>query len=419
MEGKLANIDFDELKEISKNFQQKPKPNFGGLSSLERAQQEVNFGFPEKSKTKSSVAKVDLKKDNLSKTGLSHELKIKINVASPKIKKYVGKAKPSQKNLVQTEDIEKLVSQGEFSSRSISFIPYKSGLLNASEALDKINNDFKNFKLLEENFLTEENISFILSKIEKIYDISSSQKMTLKDFYLSIQKEILNAKSHRQKAAESLSKIKTKAFREKLSQELQRMMKPNGDLYTYYVNFKLIDEEYKKRFLLRILSIDSYIMKKIKEIISFNQNDISFRFDEILEFVSVISTRNILMENFHHEIEQLAEQKKEIDNLKDEALKLEAEISKLAQVFGRSGKYGRSIERASNITEKLKKDYSLNISQIIEMPMTKIQKIILSLDTGNYITLKRVNDELKTISSKELETKCLEIYNNTQKQAIK
>lgn len=411
----MPNINLDELNEVSKNFRNRPKPNFGGLSSLEKAQQEVNFGKPKIENNKVKISSNSPTPPPAKK----EEVKIKINISSPKIKKKIAKADEDKKKLVQSEDIDKLISGGEFSSHSISFIPYGAGLLNASQALEKINNQYKQFKTLEENYLTAENLNFILKKIEKIYDLNQSQKLTLSDFYESILQNKATADEKRKKALINLSKIKTKEFREKISAELQRMMKPQGDLYAYYANFTLIDDEFKKRFLRRILSIDAYIMKKIKELIILNQNDVLFRFDEILEFVSVINTRNILMENFHSQIEHLASHKNQADKLKKDALALEEEISQIAKIYGRLGKYGQSIDRSSSITEKLKNSYFSLISEIMELPMTKIQRLILSLETGNYTTLESVKVKLLEILPKDIENACHETYEKIEKQAIR
>lgn len=408
----MANIDPNDLKDISRSFK-RPRPSSGGLSSLEKAQREVNFGTP-KINQKQEVDTIDKR----SETPLK-EIKIKLNVSSPKIKKRPTPPQDKTKKLVQTEDIEKLVSEGEFSSKSISFIPYGAGLLNAREALDKIKNSYKTFKILEENYLTKDNLKFIFAKIDKIYDLNTRDKQTLKDFYNLIFTNKKKADESRDKAKKLLAKINSKAFREKLSAEVQRMMKPKGDLYVYYSNFDLIDEEFKKRFIARILSIDAYIIKKTKELVNFNNNDILFSYSEILEYISVINTRNYLMENFHQQVEHLANEKNEADNLKKEALKIEQEISDIAKTYGRSGKYGLSIVRSSGITQRLKESYFSLISEVMEPPMTKLQKIILSLETGNYLSLKSIQEKLDKIIPKDIENSCFKTYEKIEKQTIK
>lgn len=406
----MANIDPNDLKEVSKSFS-RPKPQVGGLSSLEQAQREVNFGKPNTKEKTDDLVSTPAKNTSVKKA-------IKISLSSPKIKKSASKPKDN-KELIQTEDVEKLVSEGEFSSHSISFIPYGAGLLNASQALEKINTDHKKFKILEENYLTKDNLKFIINKIDKIYDLNDSKKQTLKDFYSSIFIIKKNADTKREEAQKLLKKINSKVFREKLSTEIQRMMKPKGDLYVYYSSFDLIDEEFKKRFISRILSIDSYIIKKIKELVNFNTNDVLFSYAEVLEFISVINTRNHLMENFHEEVEHLANEKNKADSLKKEALKLEDEISNIAKTYGRSGKYGTSIIRSSGITQKLKESYFSQISQKMEPSMTKLQKIILSLETGNYLSLGSVKEKLDEISPKDVENSCFSIYDKIEKQTIR
>lgn len=407
----MANIDPEELKAAARGFSKKPRPRFGGLSSLERAQREVNFGAPKIS--------VDKEKPSTASPTNDKEKKIKISLSSPTIKKRIQKPQEDKKKLIQTADVEKLISGGEFSSHSISFIPYGAGFLNASQTLQEINLNYKIFKTLEENYLTSDNLNFILAKIDKIYDLEQSQKQSLKDFYLLILKTKQSADEKRKKALEVLSKIKSKTFREKLSTEMQRMMKPQGDLYLYYTNFDLIDQEFKKRFLARILSIDAYVIKKIKELVGLNQNDVLFRYEEILEFVSVLSTRNLLMENFHAQVEHLASQRKQADDLKKEALKLEKEISNIAKTYGRGGKYGSSIDRSRSLIKRLKEAYFNLISEIMEPPMTKIQRIILSLETGNYLSLQGVKEKLDQISAKDIENACFKTYEKIEKQKIK
>ncbi len=411
----MANIDPDDLREVSKSFS-RTKPQIGGLSSLEQAQREVNFGTPDIS-NKNQKKSIEPSKDAVNIP--INSTKIKINLASPKIKKRITKPQDNSTKLVQTEDVEKLISEGEFSSHSISFIPYGAGLLNASQALNKISSNYKQFKILEENYLTKDNLQFIISKIEKIYDLSQSQKQTLKDFYNLIFSNKKKTDIKRQDATKLYSKIGSKDFREKLSTEIQRMMRPNGDLYVYYTNFELIDAEFKKRFINRILSIDAYVIKKIKELMNLSQNDILFRYEEILEFISVINTRNFLMDNFHREVEHLASEKNEADKLKNEVSKIEGEISNIAKIYGRLGKYGVSIVRSSGITQRLKDSYFDQISEIMEPPMTKLQRLILSLETGNYLSLESVREKLDSIDPKEIENSCFKTYDKIEKQAIK
>ena len=407
----VANIDPEELKDISKNFRVKPK--FAGLSSLEEAQKQVNFGVPqinvnEKERDIDSLQVTDRKKPA-----------IKINLTSPTIKKDIDTSTNTEKKLIQETDVEKLVSEGGFSADSLSFVPDGAGFITAKDALKKIEKHKDKFASLQDNYLTGQNIEFIISKIDKIYDLSDLQKTMLREFYQHILKNKKTAKLKREKASEYLHKIKQKQFRENISYELQRMMKPNGDLYKYYTAFELIDEEFKKRYINRILSIDAYILKKMRQLMEYNQNDLLFGYDEILEFVAVLDTRNLIMENFHQQVESLALQKKQIDSMKQEVSSLESKILSIAQTYGKSGKYGNMINKSSGITQKLKKSYFNNISECINQPMNQVQQIALMLNTENYTSIDLVKQKINTINISSIENKCLAIYDKINKQTIK
>lgn len=396
----VGNISYDDLASLTGAFNKTPKPKLK-TGSLDDAARAINFGMPE----------------NHGKTP-TNDLKIKINISSPTIKKNIVKSVDTKDKLVQEADIEKLISGNEFSSQSISFIPYSAGFITASEALEKITNDYENFYTLQQNYLSDDNLKFILTKIDKIYDLSQKDKNNLIHFYRTILDIKAQARQKRVKAETALEKIKTKVFREKLGSEIARMMKGSGDLYQYYISIDLIDSEVKKHFLNRIGEIDYYIIKKIKELVTFTKTDINFRFEEIMEFLNVIKTRNILMENFHSQVEQVVRQKKLSD---DHHLQIEKTINaleSLARDYGRLGTYGRQIFRSDSLLNQVKINYFQTIATLIQPSIIKAQGLILDLETGNFISLEKMKDAIDAIDVKEIKNKCDDIFTKTYKQKI-
>lgn len=403
----MSNISSDDLKEISISLAKKPKLNPTSLDSMARA---INFGTP----------KTEIEKDPLLEPNINKPVSktVKINIASPKIAKRPVQADPTQKKLVQEIEVDRLV-KGEFSSNSISFIPYGAGFISAKEALDKIQSDYANFKVVQKNYLSLESINLIISKIDKIFDLDANQKSDLRNFYTSLYSKKQNLKENSLKAQSILSKIKGNQFRINLSKEVQRMMPNSGDLYLYYKNFNLIDEETKGQFLEKIVSIDAYIIKKIKEIVTLNQNDLNYCFDEILNFIEIINERNILMHNFHEQVNHLTQQKISSEKYLKMANQTLQNISQVAKDFGKSGKFGREILRSSNLINSFKNNYFILISQIIEPNITILNKIIFNINTGNYPSLESVKSHLDQINIDQINLKCKEIYDQTLEKSIK
>lgn len=398
----MGNISYDDLASLNDAFNKTPKPKLSLSGSLNDAAKAVNFGVPQYENI--------LPKDNQ---------KIKISISSPSIKKIIKKSPEDQSKLVQEADIEKLVSGNEFSSQSISFIPYNASFITAAEALDKIKNDYKIFYAIEENYLSKTNLEFILSKIDKIYNLSQKDQEILKNFYKTIL-DIKNKNSSEQTRAEKLlEKIKTKVFKEKLGTEITRMIKDSGDLYKYYVSIDLVDPETKNFFLHRISEIDYYILKKIKELVGFTKTDLIFRFDEIIDFVKVIDTRNILMENFHQQVEQLVSQKKAIDLYNQEIAKIINSLESLARDYGRLGTYGKQIYRSDSLLNQTKNNYFQNIATLIHPYTVKAQSLVLDIETGNYTSLEKIKNDIGSINLKEIQNKCEELFTKTLNQKIK
>jgi len=406
----MPNLDIQGLnkKTISQKYS---KPKLGGISSLNLASRKLHFGEP-----KISNNNIEIKNNTLNNE--SQTQKIKINISSPTIKKKIIKSDLGEKRLVQETDINILLSRGEFSSEAISFIPYGVGLLNAKEALQKINEDIEEFKILQENYLTTDNLKFILNKIDKIYDFNDSQKITLKDFYFSIYKKQKDKSQKIVKTNEILQKIKSNQFRTKLGEEVQRMAK-TGDLYKYYSTFELIDDNIKKIFISNILNIDYYIIKKSKELVIFNQNDVNFRYKEILDFYEVISRRNILMNNFHSQTEHLLSQKKIANEYEEEAKEMLAYINSITKNYSRTGKFGRSIDKSSLLLNNLKEHYFREITIIIEPVLIKLERVVIDLNTGNYKTIESIKGRINSIDLKSLENKCHKIYEKIIGQILK
>lgn len=406
----MDNININELKELSRSIGKPQKPKLAGIKSLNDAARSVHFGAP-------NIAISNIKPETKIASSQYSPQKIKIKISSPTIKTKISKPDFEEKKLVQETDIERLFAHGEFSSESISFIPYGAGFINAKEALNLIKIDYQQFKTIEENYLTPENIQLIITKIDKIFDLEVFQKDALKDFYSSILYRFTLVANKRKKAQTILEKIKSKEFRLKLSGEVQRMAK-NGDLWKYYNNFSSIDEIIKKKFLVRIASIDSYILKKIKELIILTQNDVNFRFDEILEFHSVIESRNILMTNFHDQIEHLTRQKNQADKMLLDSKDLLGELIKITAVYSKNGKFGRSIARSEGLLNRLKNNYFEEIAVQIEPAMIDLERIVIDLETGNYEYLEAMKQRLDNIDLKNLEDRCNKIYEKIIKQAI-
>lgn len=406
----MSSLDIKGLnkKVISQKYS---KPKLGGISSLNLASRKLHFGEP-----KITQNSIEIKK-NISNNNDDSE-KIKIRISSPTIKKNIIKSNLDEKRLVQETDINILLSRGEFSSEAISFIPYGIGLLNAKEALQKINENYEEFKILQENYLTMDNLKFILNKIDKIYDFNDSQKIALKDFYFSIYKKMQNKSQKIAKANEILQKIKSSQFRTKLGEEVQRMAK-NGDLYKYYNDFELIEDNVKKSFISNILNIDYYIIKKSKELIIFNQNDVNFRYKEIIDFYEVISKRNILMNNFHSQTEHLLSQKKVANEYEEDAKDMLSYLNNITKNYSRRGKFGRSIDKSSLLLNHLKEHYFREITLIIEPVLIKLERVIIDLNTGNYKTIDSIKNRINSIDLKTLENKCHKIYEKIIGQILK
>ena len=399
----MANVSADDLASLAEAFPVKAvKPKLKGVNSLNEAQRRVNFGIPQTA--------ISAKEE---------PIKIKIRLASPTIKKNIPAPILSDKKINQEADIDKIASTGAFSASAISFIPYGVGFLNAFEALKQIKNNYKIFYSLQQNYLSEANLEFILTKINKIYDLSDKDRDNLRHFYHSLLISKQTAHKKRTSVKTYLDKIKSKAFRTKISEEIQRMMQPDGDLYKYYSAFSLIDESIKKQFLHRIAEIDFYIIKKIKEIINFTVTDIEFCFDEVLEFVSVIETRNILMDNFHEQVEQLASQKKLTDQMSKEIENTIASLEEIAKNYGKLGKYGRQINLSGSLLNQLKKKYFQSISGFISPNVAKAQETMLNLDTGNYNTLEDIKNAIGSIDIKKINKQCEEMFTNIKGKEIK
>lgn len=398
----MGNISYDDLASLNDAFNKTPKPKLKLSGSLDDAAKAVNFGIPQYQTDTPEDKKI-----------------IKINIASPSIKKVIKKTQDPQTKLVQEADIEKLVSGNEFSSQSISFIPYNASFITAAEALDKIKNDYKAFYAIENNYLSRENLQFILTKIDKIYNLSQKDQEILKNFYKTIL-DIKNKAQEKQVRAEKLlEKIKTKIFKEKLGAEITRMIKDSGDLYQYYMSIDLIDDEIKKFFLHRINEIDYYILKKIKELVTFTKTDLLFRYEEILEFVAIINTRNVLMENFHQQIEQLVSQKKTTDSYSLEIEKIIKALETLAKDYGRLGTYGKQIYRSASLLNQTKNDYFQNIASLIHPYTIKAQSMVLDIETGNYTSLEKIKNDIGSIKINDIQKQCEDLFTKTLNQKIK
>lgn len=394
----MGNIDPRDLAEIEQSFKRtKPRLHTESLD-LTQMHKAVNFGVPTLSADK--------------------EEPVKINVASPKIKISIKPSTSSTEKIVQ-EIPENISKKGEFSATSISFIPYGGSFLNASQALEHITKDEKAFQILEDNYLGLEHIQFIIGKIDKIYDMPQSQKLILRHFFEKIihHKEHIN--SARSKAKDVLTKLKDEKFRTRLSTEIQRMFRGSGDLYKYYEEFKAIDEQTKKFFLNRITNIDYYILKKIKEIIIFNQNDLFFRYEEINEFAKVLEARNVLMSHFHLQVEQLASQEKLAEKFATELDDLLEKLVAIAKDYGKTGRYGRVVNRSSGLQDRYKIDYLKKINTIIEPAIAKIQKTKLDLETGDFLSIDLLKQSIKNIIVKDIKSACDLTYQNIIKKEIK
>lgn len=383
------NIDPADLELLNKSF--KPiKPKIKGDKSIDEIARTINFGnpkiTPDKEINKISINSLKIKdKNNKQQNQETQEPKIKIIISEDK--------------------------KNQFSGKTISFIPYRGAYLSAYEALKKIRENKKNFEYLEDAYLNEEQINIILAKIEKITDLTDQEKNILKLFFNEILQTKKRNLTKRQKAQELLEKIKSKGFRVTMSKEIQRMIKGSGDLYNYYQNFDLIDEDIKKEFLSKIQSIDYYIVKKIKELIGFTNIDLFFRYDEIIKFLTIVETRNILMENFHQEVENLANENKNINLYLDNINHLLEKIILLAKDFGKNGKYGKNINNSTNLDRSTKENFFVKINNIIKPEIDKIQKIKLDLETQNYISLKLIKENLEKINLKTIEDKCQQLLN--------
>ena len=394
----MGNIDPRDLEELEQAFK-RTRPRLDGnnldLTDMHKA---VNFGVPTLNEDK--------------------EEPVKINVASPKIKITIKPSEATSEKIIQ-EAPEDLSKKGDFSATSISFIPYGGSFLNASQALENITKDEKSFKILEDSYLGLEHLRFVTGKIDKIYDLGQSQKLTLKHFFEKIIHHKEKISMSRTKAKDVLTKLKDEKFRTRLSTEIQRMFRGSGDLYEYYLGFKAIDDSTKKFFLNRITNIDYYILKKIKEIIAFNQNDMFFRYEEINEFAQVLEVRNVLMNHFHLQVEQLASQEKLSEKFATELDGLLEKMVAVAKDYGKTGRYGRIVTRSSALVDKYKNDYLKKINDILEPAIAKIQKTKLDLETGDFVSIELLKQSIKDIDVKDIKFACDKTYQETIKREIK
>lgn len=386
------NIDPADLELLSKSFKS-VKPKYKGEKSIDQIARTINFGEPKFSDDK-----------NIEDIGINS---IKINKPSEKASQILEE--PKIKITIPQE------TKIKFSGKSISFIPYRGNFLSAYEALQKIKENKKNFEYLEDTYLNEEQINNILEKINKITDLSENDKNKLKDFFNEILSTKKNNFQKRQKAKELLDKIKSKNFRVNLSNEIQRMIKNTGDLYNYYNKFDLIDEQIKKEFLSKIQAIDYYIVKKIKEIIGFTNIDLFFRYDEIIKFLTILETRNILMENFHQEVENLSNENKTISLYLENINNLLKEITQIAKDFGKNGTYGKKIFISTELDQSIKNQFFTTINSFIKPEIDKIQKIKLDLETQNYISIKLIKENIDKIKINDIKNKCLNYFEKINK----
>lgn len=394
-----------DLEAVSQSLARSTKPKLSALNSLDKAARVANFGVPNTDISEKFPAS-------------SNETPLRINLVSPTIKKRLDKAPQEEKKLVQEAQIDKLISHGEFSSDAISFVPYGVGFLTAHEVLLKINGDPEQFTILQENYLTDTSLKFIIDKIDKVFDLDHNQKEQIRSFYLSILLKRQKKSTQIERVKAILSKIKSKTFRTQLGSEITRMIPNSGDLYNYYANFNLIDEEIKKMFMAKINQIDGYVLKKTKELLSFNQNDINRRYQEILDFSETLKVRNVLMDNFHSQVEHLLAQKKAAENLSFKCHDLIKTIKEIAFDFSRKGKYGLSISRSSEIMNKIKTIYFVNIQQVIEPVITRLQKTVFDLEMGNYTDLESINQRIVVVDPTKIQTECSKIFDKFSKQKI-
>lgn len=394
----MGNIDPRDIDELEQAFKRsKPRLHTDNLD-LTAMHKAVNFGVPELAEEK--------------------EEPVKINVSSPKIKITIKPSSATKDKIVSSSQAD-VIKKGEFSASAISFIPFGGSFLNASQALEKISKDEKSFSMLEDNYLGLEDLGFITQKIDKIYDLSQSQKLTLKHFFQNIINHKQKVQSKRSKAKEILAKLKDEKFRTRISTEIQRMFRGTGDLYNYYQDFKSIDEQTKKFFLNRITNIDYYILKKIKDLITFNQNDLFFRYEEIIEFSKLLEARNVLMNHFHTQVEQLASQEKLAERFSSELEDILQKLFIIAKDYAKNGRYGRVIARSSNLLDRYKEDYLKNINDILDPAIARIQKTKLDLETGDYISIELLKQSIKNIVIKDIKSACDLSYQNIIKKEIK
>lgn len=401
-------VSSEDLEAVSVSLAKSIKPKLKATTSLDKAVRMASFGSPQ----------IDISSTTTNNLHDSIQQPIQIKLSSPTIKKRITKAPEEQKKLVQEADIDKLISHGEFSADAISFIPYGAGFLTAHEALAKLGESPVKFKTLQENYLSNESLNFVIEKIPKIYDLDNTQKEKLYSFYTVILDRRLKNSKEIEKAKTIMAKIKNKSFRTQLGTEISRMIPDSGNLYKYYSDFDLIDEVVKKTFLAKINEIDSYILKKVKELLGFNKIDLAFRWQEILDFSQILESRNILMINFHQQVEHLLAQKKAADELKNRCEKLVNEIKQLAYDFGKNGKFGITISRSRNIINKIKTSYFMRVQQLIDPSLTRLQKTIFDLELGNYFDLESINQRIDGINPEQIRTECKEIFDKFSKQQI-
>lgn len=408
-------VSKDDLEAVTKSLAKSTKPKISVTSSLDSAIRRTNFGAP-----KINIDQTDYLRSEKNPTLRKWSNQpIKIKVTSPTIKTRVSKAPQVEKKLVLEADIEKIVSHGEFSADAISFIPYGAGFLTAREALEKFSQNPQEFKVLQEAYLSDQSLQFIISRLDKIFDLNNSDKEKLHNFYSGMLFFRSKIAKEKEEAKKNLAKIKLADFRTKLGQEVSRMIPRSGNLYNYYANFDLIDNLSRKSFLAKISQIDTYILKKIKELVTFNQIDLYYRYDEVLYFSKILEARNILMSNFHSQVEHLLSQKKSADEIKEKCQNLISSIKQIAADFGKRGKYGAQIARSGSIINKIKTAYFIKLQQFIDPPLTRLQKTAFDLELGNYIDLETVKTRISDIDATEILHEAREIYDKFSKETIK
>lgn len=403
----MGNIDPRDLEELDKSFRlAKPRLKTDNLD-LKQMHKAVNFGIP----------KID-NEDEINKDIETKQKSVNVKIDSPKIKITIKPTKENTQKIIQKPQI-KIQENNDFSSTSISFIPYGTNLLNISQAIEQLKIDQKSFKIIQDNYLSAEQLKYIIEKINKVSDIDEKEKEKLINFYQNIITHKEKIITQRQKANIILEKIKNENFRTHLSEEIQRMFRDSGDLYIYYKNFNLIDDNIKKFFLNRITNIDYYILKKIKDIIQFNQNDLFFRFEEVIEFSQVLEARNIIMTHFHKQVEQLALQEKLEKDIKLQLEKVLELLLSIAKEYSKKGRYGKAIFKSTNLTNQIKQQYFKQIDNIIKPIASKLQKIKLDLETEDYVSIKLLKESIKDIDIKNIKSQCNSTYKTVISKEIK